>query len=826
MAEALYRKYRPQVFADVVGQDHIVRTLQNAVAQGKVSHAYLFCGPRGTGKTTMARLLSKALLCKKGATPEPDGTCEDCELIAAGAHPDVYELDAASRTGVENVREEIIGRVQFAPTRGASKVYIIDEVHMLSTAAFNALLKTLEEPPSHVVFVLCTTDPQKVPETIHSRCQRFDFRRIGQEAMVAKLGAVCVAEGAQFEGQALELVAHRAEGGLRNALTSLEQLIAFSGGNVTMAAAEDMLGGLDASDVAELAAAIGKRDTAACFSWVARYVEVGGDLAQFARDLAEHMRNLYVMSLAGADVPLEISDAMRATMGGELQWFGSDRLARALCVLGDLIVELKTSTNARLSFEIACVRLARPASDLTLESLAERVESLERGALAPAANAVAATPAATAAESSGGEPAPSVAGGRSMGADGERAASAVQQRADGGDASQAGGRSSQIAREAQPAASNLDPWHSGLTSATARTQPAGGTLSASAASVQRASSVRDEAPAQPASTAGSASQDRPASQSASPEPEGHAAQTPSQGAQPAEAPAASDSAWAKAAGNPAALQRLWQQVMAALKRDKGPYAVLFMNTRVRFDEARGVVCVEFPKEAAFAYKAAQKPEVAESLNAAMAASLGVATPFCFVQAGASAATPSQVQTQPDQVQTQPDQGRRLAQQPDQPQQAQARTQPRSSGEPAAQRAAQEPARQQLRSDRQPRQQSPAQPSQQQPQGYVDDYDRVPLDAYDGFAGADDGRYGDYGAYAQRSASPERGAAREQQATRERQAATQPASAQADRQASPDATAPAGSGRGRSDAPQGDAEADRLWRGNLESAFGSVTVQRL
>ena len=379
MAEALYRKYRPQVFEDVVGQEPIERTLKNALAQDKVSHAYLFCGPRGTGKTTTARLLAKALLCEQGPTPDPDGTCEDCALIAEGIHPDVYELDAASRTGVENVREEIISRVQFAPTRGRYKVYIIDEVHMLSTAAFNALLKTLEEPPSHVVFVLCTTDPQKVPETIHSRCQRFDFRRIAPETMVLRLGAICMAEDVEFEGEALDLVAQRAEGGLRNALTSLEQIIAYEGGKVTLKGAEYLLGSIDSSDMAEIIGHIGRRDIASCFRWLSTYVETGADLAQFVRDMAVHVRNLYVMALVGDDAEIEVSETTRRQLATELQWFGPDRASRLLGVLGDLIVELKTSSNPRLAFEIALTRMVRPDSDLTLESLAERIEALESG---------------------------------------------------------------------------------------------------------------------------------------------------------------------------------------------------------------------------------------------------------------------------------------------------------------------------------------------------------------------------------------------------------------------------------------------------------------
>lgn len=376
--EALYRKYRPTTFKDVVGQEHIERTLKNAIEQGKVSHAYLFCGPRGTGKTTMARILAKALLCEQGPTVEPDGTCPECEAIAQGTHPDVYELDAASRTGVDNVREEIIARVNYAPTRGAWKVYIIDEVHMLTNAAFNALLKTLEEPPEHILFILCTTDPQKVPDTIQSRCQRFDFHRISNEAIVSRLGAICVEEGVDFEGEALDLIAYRADGGMRNALTSLEQLIAFGGGHVTLEGAQNLLGSLDETDLSEIVLAIGKRDAAACFNWVARYVETGADLAQFVSDLSEYVRNMYLLSMAGIEVEISVNEATRKAMVDQLKYFGQDRLSRLLVVLGDLSKELHSSCNPRLSFEIALTRMVRPESDLTIEALAERIEELER----------------------------------------------------------------------------------------------------------------------------------------------------------------------------------------------------------------------------------------------------------------------------------------------------------------------------------------------------------------------------------------------------------------------------------------------------------------
>ena len=609
MSEALYRKYRPQTFEDVVGQEHIERTIKNAIEQDKVSHAYLFCGPRGTGKTTTARLLAKALLCEKGPTADPDGTCEDCQLIAAGEHPDVYELDAASRTGVDNVREEIINRVQFAPTRGRYKVYIIDEVHMLSVAAFNALLKTLEEPPSHVVFILATTDPQKVPETIHSRCQRFDFRRISAEAMVARLGAVCVSEGVEFEGEALDLIAHRAEGGLRNALTSLEQIIAFGEGKVTLAGAEAMLGSLDSSEMSEIMNAVGTRDAAACFRWTAQYVETGADLARFVGDMAERVRNLYVMSLVGADVALEVSESERRELTGELPLFGPDRLARLLGVLGDLSAELKTSTNPRLSFEIALTRMVRPDSDLTLEALAERIEALESGysacsrVVAPAAAPAAVAPAAAAATGAPSEPSARAHRGAASSAMGQAGASF--------DSPHARTAASEMPAS-QEAASRGAGSPAGDFRASAEAVPVVNAATATAA-VEVA--PRENAASTVAAVAGASA---------------------ACGAIPAEL--------ADTLRNEAALQRIWSSAIASLKKSKAAYGVLFLNTKAVLDEGRGMLIIEFPVENAFAFNAAQKPDVQDAVSAALAQSCGAAIPFAFSkgpsQGASAAAAPS------------------------------------------------------------------------------------------------------------------------------------------------------------------------------------------
>ncbi|MCH4081789.1 MAG: DNA polymerase III subunit gamma/tau [Atopobiaceae bacterium] len=377
--ESLYRKYRPLTFQDVVGQKHVVSTLEHAVLEGRVSHAYLFCGPRGTGKTTMARILAKALMCEKGPGQLPDGTCEQCRLIAAGEHPDVYELDAASRTGVDNVREEIINRVSFAPSMGSYKVYIIDEVHMLTTAAFNALLKTLEEPPEHVVFILCTTDPQKIPQTILSRVQRFDFHAISADDIKAHLADVCAKEGFEAEDEGLALIAAHARGGMRDALGTLEQIAVFSDNRITLQAVRSALGEVQSQTLANIVSAIARRDVAELMNETAALVDAGRDLLQFTRELAAHVRDVYVVSVAGADpklVPAAAGDVTK--LQEEADAFGTpDRLARVLSLLGDTSSEMRTAPNQRLVLEIAFTKMARPQSDLTLESLAERVHDLE-----------------------------------------------------------------------------------------------------------------------------------------------------------------------------------------------------------------------------------------------------------------------------------------------------------------------------------------------------------------------------------------------------------------------------------------------------------------
>lgn len=378
--ESLYRKYRPLTFQDVVGQQHVVSTLEHAVLEGRVTHAYLFCGPRGTGKTTMARIVAKALLCEKGPRQLPDGTCEQCRLIAEGRHPDVYELDAASRTGVDNVRDEIINRVNFAPVQGHYKVYIIDEVHMLTTQAFNALLKTLEEPPEYVVFILCTTDPQKIPATILSRVQRFDFHVLSPTEIEDRLSYVCKQEHFQSDPEALALIAQHARGGMRDALGMLEQISVFNDDDISVEAVKSALGEVTSKTLESVVTAIAQRDVSTLFEEIAHLVDDGEDLLQFVRELARVIRDIYVVSLVGIDQTAVLDSAVDPKeLEREAKLFGSsDRLARILAVLGDVSNEMRTATNQRLELEIAMTKIARPQGDLTLEGLAERVDELEK----------------------------------------------------------------------------------------------------------------------------------------------------------------------------------------------------------------------------------------------------------------------------------------------------------------------------------------------------------------------------------------------------------------------------------------------------------------
>ena len=398
--ESLYRKYRPQTFESMVGQKHIVSTLQNALTDGRMAHAYLFTGPRGTGKTTTARLLAKALMCEAGggaATAHPDGTCEQCQEIARGTHPDVYELDAASRTGVDNVRDEIINRVAFAPTQGRYKVYVIDEVHMLTTAAFNALLKTLEEPPAHVVFVLCTTDPQKIPETVLSRCQRLEFHRISDADIAERLEFVCTSEGFEYDSEALALVARHARGGLRDALSTLETLSVHGRGTVRVEDARELLGEVADDTLSGMAELVAARDVAGCFARVDEMSSRGMDIEQYVRDFTRHMRNVYVAAVAGKGA---LREAARPEefVAQAAKFGGVDRLAYILDLLGGLENTLRTSTDQRLDFEVALTRMARPKADLSLEALAARVEALEAELAAAKAGgvALASAPAAAA----------------------------------------------------------------------------------------------------------------------------------------------------------------------------------------------------------------------------------------------------------------------------------------------------------------------------------------------------------------------------------------------------------------------------------------------
>lgn len=568
--ESLYRKYRPLTFDSVVGQQHIVSTLEHAITEGRLSHAYLFCGPRGTGKTTMARILAKALLCRNAEAARaegasgcmPDGTCEECELIAEGNHPDVYELDAASRTGVDNVREEIINSVNFAPVRGKYKIYIIDEVHMLTTAAFNALLKTLEEPPAHVIFVLCTTDPQKILETILSRCQRFDFHRIGNEDIEHRLAYVCEQEGFDYDDEALAIVARHAKGGMRDALSTLEQLSVFGNGTVHADDARSLLGEVSDQILGEFSRAIADRDVAELYGLIRAQVEEGNDLLELTRDLVAHVRDVYVACVAGARAELfEGGSEQAETLAAEAAAFGehpADRLARVLTVLDDAALEMRGASDVRLVLEIACTRLTRPEADLTIEALAERVARLEamvaNGAVPASVVAAGAAPAAVAAAPAETQQPTLISG--------ARAAAPAAFTAPAATSAHQGGM----------------PWDRGA--AVPAAQPAPKSAAPAPASKPVTPAPQPVAAPAPAPAASTVPVSKPNT----------AAQVAAAGA--AETPAVED------AGE---LQRKWAEVVERVKARQASYAGLLLNARATADDGSKLT-VSFPAGSTFAIK--------------------------------------------------------------------------------------------------------------------------------------------------------------------------------------------------------------------------------
>ena len=397
--QALYRKWRPQVFADVKGQDHIVKTLQNQIGSGRIGHAYLFCGTRGTGKTTVAKILARAVNCEHPVDGSPCGECPSCRQIAAGTSLNVVEIDAASNNGVENIRE-IREQVQYPPTEGKYRVYIIDEVHMLSTGAFNAMLKTLEEPPSYVIFILATTEVHKIPITVLSRCQRYDFRRITLDTITARLKELTEAENMPVEDKALRYVAKAGDGSMRDALSLLDQCAAFHfGETLTYEHVLDVLGAVDNSVFRDLFHAIRENRTKDCILKLEEMVVQGRELSQFVVDFIWFLRNLLLLKTADdAEDLLDMSEDNLAQMREDAALVDENTLMRYIRVFSELSNQIRFANQKRVLIELAFIKLTKPEMDQNMDSILERLERLERmveegipampaGGYAPAQNA-------------------------------------------------------------------------------------------------------------------------------------------------------------------------------------------------------------------------------------------------------------------------------------------------------------------------------------------------------------------------------------------------------------------------------------------------------
>lgn len=377
--QALYRKFRPQTFEYVVGQEHIVKTLKNQIKSGRVSHAYLFCGTRGTGKTSTAKIFAKAINCLNPHDGEPCNECELCRAANEGRSVNVIEIDAASNNGVDNIRE-IREEVKYPPSEGEYKVYIIDEVHMLSPGAYNALLKTLEEPPKHVIFILATTDPQKIPATILSRCQRFDFKRIGAGEIAKTLKGYAEKENIQADDDALYLVARLADGSMRDSLSILDQCTAFYyGERLSKDKVLEIVGSVDDTVLFDMTDKIVARDAEALMNIVSSLMAEGRDASQFVADYIGHLRNLMITaSVTDAEKILNVSSESSAALREQTKRISKNEISRLINVFSELSMDMKYASNKRVLLEVCLIKLCTPVTETDYDSIAAKLSALER----------------------------------------------------------------------------------------------------------------------------------------------------------------------------------------------------------------------------------------------------------------------------------------------------------------------------------------------------------------------------------------------------------------------------------------------------------------
>lgn len=378
MHKALYRVYRPKNFSDVIGQEHIVRTLKNQIENNNVGHAYLFCGTRGTGKTSTAKIFSRAVNCTNLHNDEPCNECENCREILEDKNMDVVEIDAASNNSVDDIRE-LRENVKYSPAKAKYKVYIIDEVHMLSQGAFNALLKTLEEPPSYVIFILATTEPHKIPATILSRCQRFDFKRVTVKDISSRMRYICEKEGIEADEKALNLIARNSQGALRDALSILDQCISFEGNKISYNDVIELLGSVNIEQLFDLAESIIKEDTRKSLQILNDFIIWGKDVRNLVNDLIDHFRNLMVCKISNdldeiISLPEETIDLLKQ----QAETIDTNNLIRILNILSEAQDGMKISSNPRVLMEVTMMKIAQPMFDESKEALIKRIENLEQ----------------------------------------------------------------------------------------------------------------------------------------------------------------------------------------------------------------------------------------------------------------------------------------------------------------------------------------------------------------------------------------------------------------------------------------------------------------